>query len=202
MLKILSTIAIIALIITIAAPAYAVVYTWTPANNNLQSLAHGSYYYWVLKWDLPQGEHIVSAKLTYTKIWDWTQETDHLYTHLLDSADLPKGKKDKTNWAWAKSDTDGGTDYFAGKGLLLGDWNDPKGGSKGKYAVDLAYDIPSSYFGWLSDGQWAFGIDPDCHYYDGGVKFEITTAVPEPASLVLMGLGLIGLIGFKKRGSA
>ena len=44
----------------------------------------------------------------------------------------------------------------------------------------------ASYFSWLSDGNFGFGIDPDCHYYNDGITFNITTTheAPEPATHV------------------
>ncbi|MFA7485981.1 MAG: PEP-CTERM sorting domain-containing protein, partial [Phycisphaerae bacterium] len=47
--------------------------------------------------------------------------------------------------------------------------------------------------------NFGFGIDPDCHYYNDGIKFVITTTVvPEPATIGLLGLGLL-LIRRNKR---
>ncbi len=189
-------------------------FTFTPSDADLAELPHDYWYKWGVRWTLPTNEVVTSATLTYKSIWDWTKETNHLYTHLLDTVTDTNGSF-SPNWTnklgyqtitISGVDNEGGGDKFLGQGILLGDWSDPVGGYDRHF--NLVYEIPTANYSWLEDGNFGIAIDPDCHYYNCGVELKITTGapsivptVPEASTimLALMGATSLGGIRFLRR---
>jgi hypothetical protein len=186
-----------------AISASAIVFTPTPGD--LGDLDHHNATTWGITWSVPAGETITGAKLTIKNIWDWQVENDKLFIHLLDDP------KSGVNYIVDNTADNVISDYFSGQGVLLTSWTDPYGGAPRNF--DLVYTFTSANLttlrNYLADanpygtGDFGFGLDPDCHYYNNGVTFEITTTktrVPDNGSTVfLMSLGLLGLAVFGAR---
>jgi len=166
-------------------------YTFVPPQYpDLRDLDHYMYYTWGIDKTFEPDE-ILEASLTFYNIRDWTvEDNDMLYIHLLD--DVASGYN-----SYVDPEHFVMSDYFDGQGLLLGQWYDPAGG--GSIGIDLTIVFNETALATLAeysqDGNFGFGLDPDCHYFNDGVEFRVLTSevVPEPSTLALLGFGVGGL---------
>lgn len=170
--------------------AGATVYTFQPNPVDLYDLDHHKYYSWGEMWSIPTGEKITGASLFLDDIRNWDNNPNDLWVHLLDS---PR------EGVLVRYDGQGGGNNLAGFGILLNHWEDLP-----TTAQDLTYDFNASQIAtfnlYAADGVWGTGWDPDCHYWNNGVTLSMETApVPEPATMILFGTGLISLAGFGRK---
>jgi hypothetical protein len=194
-------------ICAVAAPstAWAGTTVFQPRPSDLWDLDTNYYYTWGMNWNVPTDQQIVGATLTITDIDDWVHPDpdNHLFIHLLDSA-APTSRSVGTasNWVTRGVDWENPSDQFAGQGALIATYVD-----KGPDVVTLNYTIAQNYLSWLADGNFAFGFDPDCHYYNRGITLTITTAprlsyAPVPGSTTLCALGLALIVVQQRRWAA
>ena len=196
-MKRLFTIAsMIAILILGVLPVHAAVYTYKPWDEDLGDLDHYKAYSWRVGWT-HTSEIIKSASLTFYGIYDWEAETnDILWVNLLNTP--PTG----TNGIRVYDDNQNPGNYFnawSGGSSLVGTWTDPLGGlPKDTITFNVNAALLNTY---AADGVFGFGIDPDCHYYNDKIQLTVVTdtAIPEPGTMILVGLGLVGLRAVRRR---
>jgi hypothetical protein len=189
--------------------------TFTPNPVDLNDLDHHSVYTWRVNNVNLNGQQITGARLTITNIRNWDANANRLFIHLLDSA-RNAGVASFTDDPNPNNTTVSIIDDFVNTRFH----NDPNwlvaNGTAdtfltsqqfGTTGTNFVYDLTAAQVQALmtyisNGGSFALGFDPDCHFFNDGIRFDIYTApanVPEPATLALLGTGLAGLYARKRR---
>lgn len=176
------------------------------------------------------GHQIIGARLTISNLYDWQKESNALYVQLLDWAPTGVTSGTDTNTGlsdYFNSSTYGTTSPWQTTTRIkvgrkwqtivtgqesrlhtaLDTYTDADGpATKGTWTYNFTtaeIDAFNQYTSQASnDSRFGIGLDPDCHYYDSGMKLEIITN-PEPSVglLGLLGAGVIGFVVRRRKGA-
>ena len=219
---------LIAAILLGAVAARAKSYTFSPNPADLSDLEHQDAYIWGinepshLASDLSHGMVITKAEITIKNIWNWNNQANKLFIDLLDN---PKHSSSSVRVVSDNPSDNSISDYFAtttsGPNHIWSDidpltqWSDPHGGSAHNY--NLVFDFnaaqiqfltscltdPRTMYGNTASFDFGLAFDPDCHFYNCGITFEIDTSckqVPEGGmTAALLGIGFLGLAAISRR---
>lgn len=157
------------------------------------TLDHYSYYMWGIR-DLPYRPTEVS--IVFHDITNWTAERTWLNVYLfnLGSTGFWSAGKD------LESTTLPDSYPWTVENLVDATWvYDWQGGDIFDVVFTTSNPVLLSS---LSGGNtFRIGIDPDCQFRVAAITVESTAPVPEPATLLLLGSGLLALAGFRGKRS-
>ncbi|MGZ5537535.1 MAG: hypothetical protein ACXWG0_03310 [Chthoniobacterales bacterium] len=178
--------------------------SFTPTPVDLNDLDHHMVYTWRIDNINLNGGTISGASLTFTNIANWDGNANVLHLWLLDTAKnagVGSFVDDPTNSSPVTDMTDDflSTRFHANSGWLVAN------GTAQTFLADKSFTTtPGTYTlnftpaeltalqQYITSGKdIAFGIDPDCHFFNDGVTFSMNvTPVPEINAL----FPLVGLL--------
>jgi hypothetical protein len=208
MKKSLSVLCMTILILGMAGVAGATSFTPSP-RADLWDLDHSHYYTWGIDWSLPEDEEIESVSLNFYNIYNWQEEANDLYVHLLGEQTTPSSSDSyayENYEPYRQRAGDYFENHYSDEHSLLTHWENLPGGKNNALPVltyNFSQDDIDTLLAFSDDGNFGIGFDPDCHFYNTGVELIINTKsydpIPEPGTVFLLSFGLLTLAALKRR---
>ncbi len=200
--------AIAALIFGISAQASVTTLSFQPSPSDLGDLDHHLVYTWRIDNISLTGSAITSATLSIANISNWDPNPNVLHLHLLDTAtnagvasfvDDPTGSVPVTDLTddFASSRYHSDPNWLVKSGTADTFLANPTFTTTGvNYTINFSPTQLQTLATYIANGNdIAFGLDPDCHFFNDGVNFTMTlTPVPEMSGLYPI-IGLVTAIG-------
>lgn len=194
----------LALGMAFASQAQATLVTYEPTPKDLNDLDHYSAYTWRLDNINLNGGTITAASLTFTNIRNWDTNANVLHLWLLDtakSAGVASFIDEPTKVAPVTDLTDdflstrfhGNANWLVTNGTAQTFLKDKSfGTTPSNYTLNFTASQLAVLQQYINNGRnVAFGLDPDCHFFNDGVSFTMNiTPVPEMNAL----FPLVGLL--------
>jgi len=199
------------LIPLLAVTGRGALYTFSPTPTDMYDLDHHSAYTWRVDNVNLGGLSITGATLTFTNIRNWDSNPNMLFIHLLDTAKhsgvrsfldatgvpVPSAQI-QDNFAGSLFNSNPLVKSTTGNTLLA---NPSFGMTPTTFKIEFSLAQLAILQNYIGNGNnFAFGFDPDCHFYNSGITFQLRTgqAVPDNSSTAFLLLFAASGVGYLK----